>query len=114
MKSLKGYSTLETLIVLIIISIFISILYSKYKKIEHEAKLSIRGREIYTLNLMIELYKSKKGRYPDNLSTLFLEGVIDNKTIEFLNPSKRLKNGKFYDPLGEEYLYDNNTGKIIN
>lgn len=108
----KGFSPLETFIVVIIIAIFIGILYSKYNKIENEAKYSIRENEIRVLNLSLELYKIKNGKYPDNLTQLFSEEYIDNKTLEFMNVSKRVINGKYYDPFGQEYIYDKITGKV--
>jgi competence protein ComGC len=108
----KAYSPLETLIVIFLIAIFISIFYNRYQKIETEAKLTLRDNEIRILNSYSELYKIKNGKYPENISNLFSEGYIDNNTIQMLNPYKRLKGGKYYDPFGKPYIYDKNTGKI--
>ncbi len=113
MDTKKGFSPLETFIVVILIAIFIGVLYSKYQKIETEAKQNIRDNEVRILNLSLELYKTKKGHYPDNITQLFSEEFMDNKTIEFLNLGKRLKDGKYLDPFGKEYIYDKKTGKII-
>lgn len=112
MFSKKGYSPLETLVALILIAIFIGVFYSKYQKIETETKINMRNDEIRILNISIDLYRMKKGSYPDNLSVLFSEGYIDNKTQELLNLSARIKNGELLDPFGNRYIYDKKIGKV--
>ncbi|MCA1932004.1 MAG: type II secretion system protein GspG [Calditerrivibrio sp.] len=108
----KGYSTLEIAIVVIVISVFISVIFSRYKKIEDEAKIRVRNTEIQILQYNLQIYKIKNGRYPHSISELLNSNIIDNETIQILNNERRLKGNILYDPFEKPYSYDNVTGRV--
>lgn len=108
----KNATMVEMVIGLILIAVFIGVLYSKYQSLETASKQTVRSEEVKILNLAAILYKVKNGNFPKDIKAVLDEKYVDNASLKFLEPEKRLKNNILIDPLGNPYYYDNITGKI--
>lgn len=108
----KTSSTVQVVIALVLIAVFIGVLYSKYQSLETASKQTVRSEEVKILNLAIILYKVKNGNFPENITELFDEKYLDNSSLIFLDTAKRLNGKVFIDPFGIPYVYDNITGKV--
>lgn len=105
-------SITEVIIVLVLISIFVGVLYSKYQTIETVSKQNVRNEEVRILNLATLLYKVRNGHFPDSIISVIDEGYIDNSSLEFFQTRNRVMERVFVDPFGNPYRYDNTTGVV--
>ncbi len=104
----KAFSPIEEIIVLVMIAVFIGVLYHKYSVMELKAKQDETRIDLHSLKLAVELFKVKKGAYPNNLTQLYKSGLLENT----LQKSKFADN-KIIDPFGNAYVYDNKTGRVF-
>jgi len=103
----RGFSVWEEIIVVAVIAIMVNVVYYRYKTLEKRALQAQIKVELSNLNLAIELYKFKNGRFPSNLVELYKKGYLYYR--DFGIDRKR---GVLLDRLGNAYIYDNKTGTI--
>ncbi|MCB4204520.1 type II secretion system protein GspG [Deferribacteraceae bacterium V6Fe1] len=104
--------TVEIIIVLCVISVFVAIIYNKYNTIRDEALANMRKMEVNTISLSIKLYQIKNGKYPKYLTDIIDEKVLDEETAKMLGFDERLEGKTLLDPFGKPYIYDNTTGFV--
>lgn len=113
----KGSSIVESLIVLIVISILIIIVIDRYQAIEWEARKSALKMELNNVRQSILLYKIMKGKFPDSLKQLVIEQMvvpykdtlIKSKYLEVYSLDQ---NKNLIDPFELPYAYDASTGRV--
>ncbi len=113
----KGASVVETLIVIIVISILIVIVMGKYKDIEWEAKQAALKTELVNVRQAIMLFKMTKGKYPGSLKELitgqmivpYKDTLIRAKYLELYSIDK---DNNLLDPFDLPYAYNQQTGKV--
>ncbi|WP_273266030.1 type II secretion system protein GspG [Flexistipes sinusarabici] len=121
----KGFSPYETVIVICVIAVLITIFYRYYNLLETKSLYTTAKIDIQTIKLNIDLYKAYNSKYPDNLSVLksekYLlqkETAIQTDVVRELSPDNLIlarstfENGRLVDPFGNPYIYDNKTGKL--
>lgn len=117
LKSKKGSSIVETLIVLIVISILVVIVMGYYEDLAWEAKQITLKTELNNIRQSILLFKITKGRYPKNLQELLTENFIvpSKDTLirsKYLEPHSIDQNKNILDPFGLPFIYNPSTGKV--
>lgn len=70
MKSNKGFTLVELMVVIIILGILVAIAVPIYNDVTYNAKVRACEANIRTLNGAISMYYSKEGKYPDDISEL--------------------------------------------
>ena len=60
----NGFTLVETLVVITIVAILISIVTFNFQEARKKSRDKIRQADLQSLQLAIELYKSQNGRYP--------------------------------------------------
>lgn len=121
----KGFSPYETVIVICVIAVLITIFYRYYNLLETRSLYTTAKIDMQTINLNIDLYRAYNSKYPDNLSVLKSEKyLLQKKTaiqtdiVRELSPDNLIlarstfEDSKLIDPFGNPYFYDNKTGKI--
>jgi competence protein ComGC len=113
----NGASIVETLLVIILISVLIVIVMSKYEDIAWEAKKTALQTELVNVRQVILLFKITKGKYPASLKELITEKLmlpykdtlIRAKYLELYSLDKDMN---LLDPFDTPYAYDPQTGKV--
>lgn len=113
----KGASIVETLLVIILISVLIVIVMTKYEDIEWEAKQTALKTELVNIRQAITLFKMLKGKYPESLKNLtgeqmmlpYKDTLIRAKYLELYSLDK---DNNILDPFYLPYAYDPQTGKV--
>lgn len=113
----KGASIVETLIVIIVISVLIVIVMTKYEDIAWEAKQTALKTELVNVRQAIMLFKMTKGKYPESLKELiagqmimpYKDTLIRAKYLELYSLDK---DKNLLDPFDLPYAYDPQTGKV--
>lgn len=121
----KGFSPYETVIVICLIAVFITIFYRYYNLFETRSLYTTAKIDMQTIKLNIDLYRAYNSKYPDNLSVLMSKKyllqrktAIQKDVVRELSPDNLIlsrstfENGRLIDPFGNPYFYDNKTGKI--
>ncbi|MCE5194537.1 MAG: type II secretion system protein GspG [Nitrospiraceae bacterium] len=117
LKNKKGSSIVETLIVLIAISVLIVTVMGYYEDLAWEAKQTALKTELTNIRQSILLFKITKGRYPKSLQELLTENfVVPAKDTmirsKYLEPHIIDQNKNILDPFGIPFVYDPSTGKV--
>ena len=112
-----GTGIVETLIVIIVISILVVVVYDRYGSIIWEAKKVAVRTELNNLRQAITLFKITKGRYPQSLKELVSENIIVpyKDTIvraKYLEPYSVDKDMNVLDPFDMPFAYDPLTGRV--
>ncbi|TAL23672.1 MAG: hypothetical protein EPN94_09025 [Nitrospirae bacterium] len=112
-----GSGIVETLIVIIVISILVVVVYDRYESIIWEAKKVAVRTELNNLRQAITLFKMTKGRYPRSLKELVSENIIVpyKDTIvraKYLEPYSVDKDMNVLDPFDMPFAYDPLTGRV--
>ncbi len=133
--ALDGYGIVETLIVIVIISILILVVMSRYENTLREARKSALQAELVNIRQAILLFKITKKRYPNSLHELLTtnvmfphsdprevilpeDGIFKRKEREeifknkYLEPYSVDKENNILDPFGLPFLYNPDTGKV--
>ncbi|TYB32458.1 MAG: hypothetical protein FXF49_11385 [Flexistipes sinusarabici] len=121
----KGFSPYETVIVICVIAVLITIFYRYYNLLETRSLYTTAKIDMQTIKLNIDLYKVYNSKYPDNLSVLkskkYLlqkKTAVQTDVVRELSPDNLIlarstfENGRLVDPFGSPYIYDNKTGKL--
>lgn len=113
----SGAGIVETLIVLIAISILVGVVIDRYESVVWEAKKVTLQTELNNLRQSILLFKMTKGRYPQSLKDLISENLIvpyKDTTIKakYLEPRAVDKEMNILDPFDMPFVYDPLTGRV--
>lgn len=78
-KSPKGFTLLELLTVMMILSVLASIAVPSYKRSQIKARESVLAENLYQMRRSIDAYYADHGSYPDGLNQLttskYLRGI---------------------------------------
>lgn len=113
----SGAGIVETLIVLIAISILVVVVIDRYESVVWEAKKVTLQTELNNLRQSILLFKMTKGRYPQSLKELISENLVvpyKDTTIKakYLEPHAVDKEMNILDPFDMPFVYDPLTGRV--
>lgn len=120
LRTRNGYGIVETLIVIIIISIFTLVVMSRYEDTLWEARKTALQAELINIRHSITLFKITRKRYPNSLNELVStkiifphsdpkEGVFRGKYLEHYSVDEK---GNILDPFGLPYLYNPAIGEV--
>lgn len=112
-----GAGIVETLIVIIVISILAVVVIDRYNSIVWEAKKVALRAELNNLRQAIQLFKITKGRYPESLKELITEHIVAPYkdtliSARYLEPYSVDKDLNVLDPFDLPIAYDHLTGKV--
>lgn len=113
----SGAGIVETLIVIIVISILAVVAIDRYDSLVREAKKVAIRAELNNLRQAILLFKITKGRYPESLKELITEHIVApyKDTLiraKYLEPYSVDKDMNILDPFDMPFAYDHLTGKV--
>jgi len=117
LSCISGAGIVETLIVLIIISILAVVVIDRYESVAWEARKVALQTGLNNLRQAILLFKMTKGRYPESLKELTSEHLIVpyKDTIiraKYLEPYVADEEKNILDPFGVPFAYDPVTGTV--
>ena len=114
----KGSGIVESMLVLIVISILVVVVMDRYETIAEEAKKVALKTELNNLRQAILLFKIKNGRYPESLKELVTSQFVipyRRDTIikaKYLEPYSLDKDKNILDPFDMPYAYERTTGRV--
>lgn len=115
----KGFTSLETLFVCIIIGLFIGIAIPYYQRVALEAKKVTLKAGLVNIRSAIGLYHALEQNYPADLKNLVHEKYVlpvNGKIIstEYLMAQSIDAEGNLLDSFGNRYRYDRLTGQVAS
>lgn len=115
----KGFTTLETLFVCIIIGILIGFAWPYYLRLEREAKEVTLRTGLVNIRSGIVLYQALEQHYPADLRSLvhrkYLLPVRDEIISgEYLLAQAVDGEGNLLDPFGNRYRYNSVSGHVVS
>ena len=113
----KGSGIVESMLVLIVISILVVVVMDRYETIVEEAKKVALKSELNNIRQSILVFKIKNGRYPESLKELVTAHFIvpykdDVITAKYLEPYSLDKDKNILDPFDMPFAYDPATGRV--
>ena len=117
-KSKNGRTSFETLIILVLVGIFLSIAINRFMANTLAAKEALLVSELTNIRTSIRLYNILNKKYPNSLAELvkkdYLQAYSDDTIIQgkYLQTNSVNETGSPLDPFGMEYHYDSETGLI--
>ena len=113
----KGSGIVESMLVLIVISILVVVVMDRYETIVEEAKKVALKAELNNLRQAILFFKIKNSRYPESLKELVTSHFIvpykdDVITAKYLEPYSLDKDKNILDPFDMPYAYERATGRV--
>ncbi|MDP2279058.1 MAG: type II secretion system protein GspG, partial [Nitrospirota bacterium] len=114
----KGSSIVESLIILIVISILVVVVMDRYETIIEEAKKVALKTELNNLRQAILFFKIKNSRYPESLKELVTSQFVipyRGDTIikaKYLEPYSLDKDKNILDSFDMPFAYDPATGRV--
>lgn len=114
----KGSGIVESLIVLIIISVLVVVVIDRYKTIIEEAKEVALKTELNNLRQAILFFKIKNSRYPESLKELVTSQFVipyRGDTIikaKYLEPYSFDKDKNILDSFDMPFAYERTTGRV--
>lgn len=114
----KGSGIVESLIVLIIISVLVVVVIDRYETIIEEAKEVALKTELNNLRQAILFFKIKNSRYPESLKELVTSQFVipyRGDTIikaKYLEPYSFDKDKNILDSFDMPFAYERTTGRV--
>lgn len=114
----KGSGIVESMLVLIVISILVVVVMDRYETIIEEAKKVALKTELNNLRQTILLFKIKNGRYPESLKELVTSQFVipyRGDTIikaKYLEPYSLDKDKNILDSFDMPFAYERTTGRV--
>ncbi len=114
----KGLGVIDTVIVVLIISVFIGVFIPRYYRIARESQEIALRAGLNNIRMSLDLYKLHNGEYPKDLRELITKKYIQpyrEDTIfkgEYLKDHALDNEGYPIDPFNNRYKYDPNRGKV--
>lgn len=107
----KRFKPIETLIVIIIMAILISMISNRYELLIFKSRVNYAKSDVNNLSLLIRLYRIKENHYPPHLVDLINKGYLTlDEDME--KGKSKLVGENLLDIFDKPYRYDNMTGKI--
>lgn len=116
----KGLGIIDTLIVLVLISIMIGVVIPRYLGIAEEARETALQSGLLNIRMAIRVYRMVNERYPEDLKALvnkrFILTVREDTifTQEYLRTLAVDEEGYPLDPFGNRYRYDPMSGYVAS
>jgi type II secretory pathway pseudopilin PulG len=120
LKEEEGLGIVDTLIVLVLISILMGVVIPKYQGIAKEAQESALKTSLTNIRMAVHVYKMVNDRYPDSLLQLvnkqYLLEVREDTffTQEYLRSLAVDGEGNPLDPFNNRYRYDSVSGYVAS
>lgn len=114
----KGSGIVESLIILIVISILVVVVMDRYETIIEEAKKVALKTELNNLRQAILFFKIKNSRYPESLKELVTSQFVipyRGDTIikaKYLEPYSLDKDKNILDSFDMPFAYERTTGRV--
>jgi len=113
----KGSGIVESMLVLIVVSILVVVVMDRYETIAEEAKKVALKAELNNIRQAIILFQIKNGRPPESLKELvsarfvtpYKDDIISSKYLEHYAMDR---NKNLVDPFDLPFAYDKATGKV--
>ena len=101
-----GFSLIELLLVLVILSVLAAIVVPKFTGQSERARVSAANLEIHNLEGALDRFEIDMGRFPTTQEGLYalFENPSSDTEDEWQGPY--MKRGVFEDPWGNEYIYE--------
>jgi competence protein ComGC len=114
----RGFGVVDTVIVVLIISVFIGVFIPRYYRIAREAQEIQLKAELNNIRMSLDLYKLHNSEYPKDLRELitkkymapYKEGTIFKE--EYLDARSLDEDGYPLDPFNNKFKYNPNTGRV--
>jgi general secretion pathway protein G len=78
----SGYTLIELLIVLAIVSLLVSIVLPQYRYAQQKAREAVLRENLQRMREVIDQYYQDKGKYPESLEALVTEGYFRRMPID--------------------------------
>jgi type II secretion system protein G len=109
----RGFTLIELLVVIAIIAILAGLTLSTLGYVQRKGAESRARAEVAALAAAINEYKLEFGAYPPDQTVLFQElvgsGTINTNKVLFEPSPRMVKDNKFVDPWGDNYVYTTNA-----
>ena len=120
LKGEQGLGIVDTLIVVVLISVLIGVLIPKYQRIAQEARETALQISLGNIRKAIQVYVLTKQKVPADLKVLmnekytvpFKEGTFF--TDEYLKTNALDTAGYPVDPFGNRFGYDASNGRVYS
>jgi len=118
MSCQRGLGVIDTVIVVLIISVFIVVFIPRYYRIAREAQETQLKAELNNIRMSLDLYKMHNSEYPKDLHELitkkYLAPYKDDAIFkeEYLKTHSLDEDGYPLDPFNNKFKYDPNTGRV--
>jgi len=120
LKGEQGLGIVDTLIVVVLISIFIGVLIPKYQRVAEEARVTAMRLSIDNLRKAVQVYALTQHKIPGDLRVLMQERFtypIKEGTIftdQYLKTNALDEAGYPVDPFGHRFGYDPANGRVYS
>ncbi|HEY5594159.1 MAG TPA: type II secretion system protein [Nitrospiria bacterium] len=120
LKGEQGLGIIDTLIVVVLISIFMGVLIPKYQRMAQEAREVAMQISIGNIRKAIQVYVLTKQKIPADIRDLIREQYVVpmNKgtifTDQYLKTATLDEAGYPIDPFGNRYGYDPKIGRLYS
>jgi len=120
LKGEQGLGIVDTLIVVVLISVFMGVLIPKYQRMAQEAREVAMQISIGNIRKAIQVYVLTKQKIPGDLRDLIREQyVVPMKegtifTDQYLKTAAMDEAGYPVDPFGNRYGYEPSNGRVYS
>jgi general secretion pathway protein G len=97
LKTQRGFSLLELMIVMFIMIILISVALPAYNGTIHHAEETVLKDDLFQMRKLIDQYTADKGKLPANL-----EALVENKYLREIPTDPITHEAKWDEKLGED------------